>query len=757
MRIVRILLIPFFLISFAMNSKSEQDLDATIRVKSFQVNDEKIPKTIFGIFIEFINNFINGPAGLWAQELTNRGFDFDDKVVPGVSLHWNLHSKKNNSDLVQLVDGGYNNNGKYFQRITNQFSDSYTAISQKVYLYDTVTSNFYIYLKSETDDSQFKVSIYDTLINTELFTHVFNNISKDWKKYSVTIPAGLGKNLVYLSLGFEGIGIIDFDEASLMPSHNVNGIKKEYYDIFARWKPGIIRYPGGFFADTKNNLWKSTLNEIDQRVSPNSVVFSDFQRMDFGINEFLNFCKMINTEPHLVINMINDNPQSASDLSDYCNGDIDTYYGKLRIENGFLEPFNVKYWEIGNEQWENPPKMATDYLPFYHALKKSNTDNQVMLCGNIWGGLDYMLTVFDIVGENTDLYSYHEFMPAKPKVSTYSEEQRYYSTVASSKILDNLFGQLKNWIFLSNAPKNLKLAMTEYLLSFDIGPPHWDDSNVRNFSFEAGLWMAGSMNSFVRNHEFQPIFEKTFGLGHIRVGFDKNGKRIFYPSPTHTIMEFFRHHTGDYLLDTEVDCLTYSTELIDGLYQSANVPFLDVTTTANKDKLYISVLNRHISDSLSANIVLPLDFTGKNVKIYEFYDNDYFNYNTPDEPEKIKFSEVNTVFNHNYTFPPHSYTLFEFDENIDLELGINDTIINDSFAAFPNPASDVIKFVLPASKYEYFNLKVINLLGEVVIDKTISTTEFIANLSISSLIDGVYVVNLYDGNKNYYTKFSVAR
>jgi hypothetical protein len=34
---------------------------------------------------------------------------------------------------------------------------------------------------------------------------------------------------------------------------------------------------------------------------------------------------------------------------EYCNGTKDTYYANLRRKNGHPEPYNVKYWALGNE------------------------------------------------------------------------------------------------------------------------------------------------------------------------------------------------------------------------------------------------------------------------------------------------------------------------------------------------------------------------------------------------------------------------
>jgi alpha-N-arabinofuranosidase len=747
--IFRYLLFLLFLI-FSLNYA--YSTVSTIKIDTLRVKSEKVPKTIFGVFVDFLNNFINGSDGLWAQELMNRGFDHEDYTYPGISYFWKMYGTLKDKDKIELLKGGYNENGTYFQRITNTNEKSELGIYQNVYVYDTVGGDFYVYLKGNTNNAKVKISLLDTLNNQIYFTETIEGIDTIWKKFEFNTTKIIGAHTVKLAIILEGKGILDIDEISFMASHNVMGIKKEYYDIFSRWQPGIIRYPGGYFADTKRNIWQKTIVDIDKRTSPNSILRIDDQRMDFGTNEYLKFCKSIGSEPHLVVNMVNANAQEAADWSDYCNGSTDTYYGKLRSDNGFPEPFGVKYWEIGNEQWENPVKTANDYLPFYHALKEKNPNYQIMVCGNTWGGKDYLKTVFDIIGDKTELYSYHDITPAKPQSKDYDERQRYYSIMGASKLHDNMFGYIKNWMKESNVSEKVKLALTEYLIIYDVKAPQWIDTSYRNASFETGIWMASVYNSFIRNSDFQPIFEKTFGLGHIRVGFDKMGKRIFYPSPIHTIMEFMRHHTGEYIIPVNVDSPWYSTELIEGLYQSSNVPMLDVTITANKDKLFISVVNKHISDSLETTFDFPFNIVGLNAKKFQLYEEDYTVFNTPDNPERIKITEKQITFANSYIFPPHSFTLFEIPVTLDFNISSVADRTGD-FMIYPNPATENITIVLPKDLNDSIEAIIYNSQGAEVLKSNINSNDIISNINIQHLSMGMYYIIIKDKYNIYKSTF----
>ncbi len=732
----------YFIIIF---SNFELIAQSSIKIDTFRINNQKIPKTIYGVFIDFLNDFINGSNGLWAQELYNRGFDLISRNNSNLAYSWDVYGDLYADGILGLLKGGYNENGKFYQKITTYNSNSLLGISQNVYVYDTVGGDFYIYLKGDLKNAKIEIALIDTLSNEFYFSHQIDNIDTNWKKYEVKTPKISSSHIVKLAILLRGEGNIDIDEASFMPSHNVAGVRKEYFDIFARWKPGIIRYPGGTFADTYLNIWQNSITPIDKRVAPLEMNKYNDQRMDFGLTEYLNFCKLIEAEPHILVNMIYGTPEGTKDLAEYCNADTNAKYGKLRSENGFKEPFNVKYWEIGNEEWDDAVETGNKHIPFYDALKSIDTNYMIMVCGNTWGGEKFFDDIYTTIGEKADFYSYHDITPGKPRINNYDESQRYYSVMGASKIHDNTFQYIKWWANKYNFADKIKLALTEYLIIYDVKAPQWIDTSYKNASFETGIWMASVYNTFIKNSDFQPIFEKTFGLGHIRVGFNDKGERIYYPSPIHTIMEFFRHHTGDYVVPVEIDCPTYSTEIIDGLYQSSDVPMLDVCVTTDMKTIFISVVNKHISDSLEAEFEFPYTISGINSKLYELYEDDYKVFNSPNKPELIKIREKDYIFENRYKFPPHSFTLFEVPFDLDVYIRY-DSLDNKNVFIFPNPATKEIQVLIPEYLSEPSEIQIFDILANKIYDKKINDKSIFHKINLNNFANGTYI--LIFKNKN---------
>ncbi len=102
-------------------------------------------------------------------------------------------------------------------------------------------------------------------------------------------------------------------------------------------KDAPVRWPGGNNACIYN--WK-----IDGD-------FRDTLGSEYGMDimEIAKFCDYTGMDLQITVNFGTMNAADAADLVEFCNGPITSEWGHVRDSLGHPEPFNVKYWEIGNE------------------------------------------------------------------------------------------------------------------------------------------------------------------------------------------------------------------------------------------------------------------------------------------------------------------------------------------------------------------------------------------------------------------------
>lgn len=124
----------------------------------------------------------------------------------------------------------------------------------------------------------------------------------------------------------------------------------------------IIRYPGGNFVS--GHHWLDAVGPKDKRPRVLDLAWNTAETNQFGINEFITWCRAVGTEPLIGTNFGTEEPEMTAALVEYCNVEKGTKWSELRRQDGFEKPHNVKYWCLGNEMdgpWQIGHIPATEY------------------------------------------------------------------------------------------------------------------------------------------------------------------------------------------------------------------------------------------------------------------------------------------------------------------------------------------------------------------------------------------------------------
>jgi len=94
---------------------------------------------------------------------------------------------------------------------------------------------------------------------------------------------------------------------------NINGIRKALVEAMRKIKPGVMRWPGGCFAD--NYDWRDGVGPREKRPRRSNtwldnrewkdigVVPQKYDPNHFGTNEFIRFCRLIGAQPYIAANL----------------------------------------------------------------------------------------------------------------------------------------------------------------------------------------------------------------------------------------------------------------------------------------------------------------------------------------------------------------------------------------------------------------------------------------------------------------------
>ena len=171
-------------------------------------------------------------------------------------------------------------------------------------------------------------------------------LTVDTENVSRTVGDGIfGINHRY---AFNGYG--SFDPETMQ-------MKEEFAELYHEAGFGSLRYPGGTISNLFN--WKDTIGPKEDRVDQIHGYYNNSGQHgiepNFGLDEAAEFVAEQDSELVYVYALARGDADDAADLIEYLNAEVGsnpnggTAWAEVRAANGHEEPYNVRYFEIGNE------------------------------------------------------------------------------------------------------------------------------------------------------------------------------------------------------------------------------------------------------------------------------------------------------------------------------------------------------------------------------------------------------------------------
>lgn len=436
---------------------------------------------------------------------------------------------------------------------------------------------------------------------------------------------------------------------------NIDGLRKEVVEGCREIGIGTMRWPGGCCADHYH--WKNGVGpERPDRVHPRHHPANPVWRHDFGTDEFLHFCELVGAEPVLTVNTATGTPEEFLDWYEYVNEPATTKYGKMRAENGHAEPYNVKYWGIGNTDenvwhidYNNPVSYAQSFMKFQTTVMHK-TDLYLIGLGLStrhklpgWTGkmLDHVTRNQQAKGP--DALSVHHYLGGAKQggelcggAVDYTDEGYY----ALLKLLERYQYDIDLHRMTISEHTNHRFPTK---ICFDEWgawhPEATFDTNIRQLqTVRDGIFAALTLHIFYRNCDIVEFAMETQLCNILQSLFETDGARC-YKTPTFYVMKLFRAHAGQYLLPVLPDDIDEN---------------LDVVATVSEDEkqMTISLVNKHLYDV--KQVALHLDTAWKVREARIVTAEDVRTYNTYDEPERICDREFVMGESLEFVAPAHS-------------------------------------------------------------------------------------------------------
>lgn len=431
------------------------------------------------------------------------------------------------------------------------------------------------------------------------------------------------------------------------PFADEQGFRKDTMALVKELNVPIVRYPGGNFVS--GYCWEDGVGPKDKRPSRVDLAWTVVESNQFGLNEFTDWCKQVNSQVMMAVNLGTRGVDYARNLLEYCNFKGGTKYSDLRRSHGYEEPHKIKTWCLGNEMdgpWQMGHKTAEEYARLAHetgrVMKMMDPDIDLVACGSSSSMMptfgDWEATLIDECYDTIDYVSMHQYYGNRDNDSA----NFLASNVDLDQFITNVIAICDYVKGKKHGKKNINISLDEWNVWYHsneadsklekwVQKPHQLEDV---YNFEDALLVGSMLITMLRHADrvkigcmaqlvnvIAPIMTSDTGAWK---------QTIFYPFYH---CSRFGHGT---VLHTLVKSPVYEAK------QYGETPYLDCVVVNNEEaeELVIFAVNKDLEEDMEVSMDLRQFADYRIAEHIVMHDEDLKAENTEANPDRIK-PEVN--------------------------------------------------------------------------------------------------------------------
>ena len=446
---------------------------------------------------------------------------------------------------------------------------------------------------------------------------------------------------------------------------NTDGVRNDIIQALKDINIPNLRWPGGCFADTYH--WKDGIGPLKDRPTIVNTWWGGVtEDNSFGTHNFLNLCEELDCEPYLAGNVGSGTVQEFTDWLQYVNHAEGSPMAKLRKENGREEPWDVKFWGVGNEPWGCGGNMDAEYYADVYKqyatfmTSWSNENNLYRIASGPSGG-DYhwmevlMSEIPHNLMEGVALHSYSVIDWENKGPATGFTEDQYFATMTEALKMEEYVTKHSEIMDKYDPDNKVGLIVDEWGGWYDV-----EEGTNPGFLYQQNTMrdamIAGATLNIFNNHSRRVKMANLAQTVNVlqAVALTQGPKMIL--TPTYYVLKMYKVHQDAQLIPIEIDSPDYSLN-------GKSLPAVSVSASQDEDgKIHISAVNIDAKKNNSVKFDLGSlgikDFTAEILRSGSIQD-----HNTFENPDKIKPASFTDFKVRNNTLemelPPFSVVVLE--------------------------------------------------------------------------------------------------
>jgi alpha-L-arabinofuranosidase len=431
---------------------------------------------------------------------------------------------------------------------------------------------------------------------------------------------------------YDGIWV---GEDSSIP--NTRGMRTDIVEALRAIDIPNLRWPGGCFADDYH--WRDGIGPRDKR--PKRINLHWGQVIDtnaFGTHEFLDLCELLDCEPYLAGNVGSGTPQEMRDWIEYMTYDGDSKLANLRRANGREEPWKIKYFGVGNENWgcggNMRPEYYADLYRRFATYCRDLSGNRLVrvACGP--GGFDQNWTrvMMERAAGHMQAYSLH-FYTVFPSwenktPATGFGEAEWFAMLHGCLGVERAIREAEEIMDRHDERKRIDIYVDEWGSWYRTERGHPGYGLYQQNSLRDALLAGLTFHIFHEHNERVKMANIAQTVNVLQAMILTDHEKMLL-TPTYHLFEMYKVHHDAMRVPLELESPDYE-------YEGREMPALSASASRDDEgNIHISVVNAHARDAVNLECELEgtdaLQVSGR-ILTADALDA----HNTFDEPEGIK-------------------------------------------------------------------------------------------------------------------------
>lgn len=402
---------------------------------------------------------------------------------------------------------------------------------------------------------------------------------------------------------YEGIWV---GEDSPIP--NTKGIRNDVVEALKEIKVPVLRWPGGCFADEYH--WKDGIGPREGRKRMiNTHWGGAVENNHFGTHEFMELCAMLECEPYINGNVGSGTVQEMSEWVEYLTFNGVSPMAELRQENGHQEPWAVKYFGVGNENWgcggNMRPEYYADLYRQYQTYVRNYGDNCIhrIACGPNSDDYNWMEVLMREAARFMDSITLHYYTVPGPweqkGAATGYEASEYFTTLEKALHMEELITRHSVIMDKYDPEKRVGLIVDEWGTWYDVEPGTNPGFLYQQNSIRDALVAGLTLNIFHKHSDRVRMANIAQTINVLQAVILTEGEKMLL-TPTYHVFNMYKVHQDAELLDLTIESGSYS-------FDGREIPEVSASASVNAEGvIHVSLCNlNHVSTAS-----LPLELRG---------------------------------------------------------------------------------------------------------------------------------------------------